>query len=159
MKGVGVGLYVGVIHIRQYLKPLRTWNRKIGTGGKARNTSALVGQSRAIGKRSWIQPEARREMIIWVTDSKTRKRRRVHSVKSHDSKWSCELRTRRHSMFGFTSMLGKPHHHELTMERGSGHENHGHGWLSWSLGSQTKMGWCPEKNLGRGVLRDEENYW
>lgn len=52
MKGVGVGLYVGVIHIRQYLKPLRTWNRKIGTGGKARNTSALVGQSRAIGKRS-----------------------------------------------------------------------------------------------------------
>lgn len=42
-KRVGVGLCVGVIDIRQHLKPLRTWNKRIGTRGEARNTSAFIG--------------------------------------------------------------------------------------------------------------------
>lgn len=37
--------------------------------------------------------------MIWVTDSKMRKIRRKLSVKSPDSKWSCEIMTDRHSMF------------------------------------------------------------
>ena len=55
---------MGVIDIRQYLKPLRTWNRRIGTRGEARNASEFIGQSRAIGKRRGDEPEARRKSVI-----------------------------------------------------------------------------------------------
>lgn len=144
---------------RWYVKSLRTWNKRMGTWRKARNTYAFTGQYRGINKENWGKPVRKRTIMIEVTDSKIRKRRRKPSVKFHDSMWSCESRTERHSVFArkvSPGCWGK--HSELIRCRGSGNKNHDRRWL-FRLWVQ-KPRWAGiQRSLGRDVLRDEKKYY